>query len=640
MRYNTGNPVGPDGSSSPFDLHDNSGNIDVWANNRLLEEFPDRLGIPRKTWYGMEKQVTDYLIAQSYESVYLAYGAGVVVDRQTQLVQRSGELYRVMNASDIPLTLTGTWATDAPKLQAVGDAALRQALAASGGSTMVGRGSGTVESALLAIEAKSNVLSSKSYTSVNGVLSAQNPWGVRCLNIFGDSISFGANAQDIERDSWVGILKKMLNIEFGQSNIGVLNIVSQSSNADGVYKQYFEVASSQTGTWASITNSDAAHIPFGFALQSSVAGSTQNLKAPLSQRYMRVWYDGTVAGEIEVVINSVVVQTITTSGAGTGYDRAAALELGTLVANNRGIVTFTLRCKSGTIRLTGLEFTNDTSGNSFRVHNFSRDGRAGRYVAQNTINVGCAGCYAFIWALATNDITGYDTAAQAAYDQRIDWIIAAANTNRTKVVFIDWLYNQPYSHGLRASLRRGAASIPGAILIEADQVWTVAGAQYSEAERIQRGLSSGVHPEEIGHRLMAETIAQRLGLSVTSKKQAIRRDTMWKSLDISASGFSNTSTEPGKFSGYRISDRAIEVIVSLSAVPTVQTTIGTIPAGEMPVIPTITFKTNPGTDGKNGLITVTSSGSIIYRPDPAVTGTPLECSLYATIPYHDSASWF
>lgn len=482
--------------------------------------------------------------------------------------------------------------------------------------------------------------STKGHLSVNGILSAQNPWGVRCLNVFGDSISFGANCSDIERDSWVGLTKKMLNIEFGQSNIGLLNIVSGSGTVGDPFKQYFEAASSQTGTWQSVISADAAHIPFGFALQASVAGSTQNLRAPLSQRYMRVWYDGTVTGEIEVVINSVVVQTIATTSAGTGYDRGAALELGTLVASNQGVVNFTLRCKSGTIRLTGLEFTNDTTGNSFRVNNFSRDGRAGQYVGQDVINKACAGCYAFIWALATNDITNYSAAVQAAYDQRIDWIIAAAAANRTKVVFIDFLYNQPYSHGLRASMRRGAASIPNAILIEADQVWTVAGAQYSDAERTQRGLATGVHPEEIGHRLIAETLAQRLGLNCNAKKQAIRRDPMWKALDIRSSGFANNSTEPGKFTGYRIGERGIEIVVNLATVPAVQTTLGTIPVADFPGFAGANFKSNPDATGKNGLFTITSSGGVVYRPDPTITGTPTVCSLYATIPYHDANYWF
>lgn len=136
MRYNTGNPVGPDGSNSPFDLYDNSGIIDLLLTGPL-GNYPDRLGESLKSWRGIMQQVSDYLVAQGYESVYLTYGAGVVVERQTQLVQRSGELYRVMNAVDIPLTLTGTWETDAPKLQAVGDAALRATLASYGGSNEV-----------------------------------------------------------------------------------------------------------------------------------------------------------------------------------------------------------------------------------------------------------------------------------------------------------------------------------------------------------------------------------------------------------------------------------------------------------------------------------------------------------------------
>lgn len=137
MRYNTGNPVGTDGSSDPRDLYDNAGIIDLLLTGPLAE-YLDRLGVPLKSWRGIMQQVTDYLIAQGYEPVYLTYGPGVVVERQTQLVQRDGELYRVMSAADLPLTLTGAWATDAPKLQAVGDAALRQALSLSTGSGIVG----------------------------------------------------------------------------------------------------------------------------------------------------------------------------------------------------------------------------------------------------------------------------------------------------------------------------------------------------------------------------------------------------------------------------------------------------------------------------------------------------------------------
>jgi hypothetical protein len=63
-----------------------------------------------------------------YETVFLAYAGGVVVQRQTQLVQRDGELYRVADQATLPLTLTGTWLIDKLKLFAVGDISLRQVL--------------------------------------------------------------------------------------------------------------------------------------------------------------------------------------------------------------------------------------------------------------------------------------------------------------------------------------------------------------------------------------------------------------------------------------------------------------------------------------------------------------------------------
>jgi hypothetical protein len=135
MRFNTGNPVAPDGSSDPRDLYDNAGIYDLLLSGPL-GEYLSRLGVPLKSWQGIMQQVTDYMIAQGYEAAYLAYGAGVTVDRQTQLIQRDGEFYRVTNAADVPLVLTGAWATDSLKLQAIGDALLRLSLANSADSAL------------------------------------------------------------------------------------------------------------------------------------------------------------------------------------------------------------------------------------------------------------------------------------------------------------------------------------------------------------------------------------------------------------------------------------------------------------------------------------------------------------------------
>lgn len=144
MRYNTGNPVEPDGSDSPFDLHDNSANMDL-ALNRLDPVWVDRLGRPRKSWFGIEQQVNDYLASQGYEPVPLDYvdGTPLTVDRPTQLVQRDGNLYSVKLPASFPVTLSGTWVDDQDLLVTQVDRSLRQQLSdendLSLGAAMVGR---------------------------------------------------------------------------------------------------------------------------------------------------------------------------------------------------------------------------------------------------------------------------------------------------------------------------------------------------------------------------------------------------------------------------------------------------------------------------------------------------------------------
>lgn len=142
--YNTGNAVG---STDARDLSDNAQNLDLLSVGKEMQ-YLDRLGVPRKSWAGLEQQVADWLAGQGWEAVTIPYAANAVVQRPTQLVERAGELYRVRLQSDLPLTLTGTWTTDAPKLVAIGNQSLRDLLAGAAGADNVGYGAITVAAAL------------------------------------------------------------------------------------------------------------------------------------------------------------------------------------------------------------------------------------------------------------------------------------------------------------------------------------------------------------------------------------------------------------------------------------------------------------------------------------------------------------
>ncbi len=162
MTFNTGNNVP---STDPRDLYDNAENLDKLVNG-ADPFYADRKGILRQSWAGMENDFdtsqegreTAFTLSQAdkesrfqaflVSSGYVSrgdYAAGVVLDERNEYVAvdaattgTSPGLYRPNASATLPLTLTGTWATDSANLVLLGDDVLRQELAAADGAGMVG----------------------------------------------------------------------------------------------------------------------------------------------------------------------------------------------------------------------------------------------------------------------------------------------------------------------------------------------------------------------------------------------------------------------------------------------------------------------------------------------------------------------
>ena len=143
--YNTGNPIG---STDPKDLYDNAQNLDVLVNSATDVSHADRKGVQRKTWRGMEAQFdqaqsdrADEFAQFMADSAYQElgdYGAGIVITRYNQVFRKDGEWYRPVASLELPYTTTGIWVDEAGDFVGAGDAVLRQDLAATGGSALVG----------------------------------------------------------------------------------------------------------------------------------------------------------------------------------------------------------------------------------------------------------------------------------------------------------------------------------------------------------------------------------------------------------------------------------------------------------------------------------------------------------------------
>ncbi|WP_368772600.1 hypothetical protein [Pseudomonas aeruginosa] len=135
--FQTLNPLG---SKDPRDLYDNAENYDAAMNDRDHEQWTDRFGVSRPTWYGVEQRVNQFIQSSGWELPPLPYidGIPLPVARPTQLIERDGNLYSIRLPASFPVTLSGTWVDDEPMLTVRSDQALRQQLAEANGAEMVG----------------------------------------------------------------------------------------------------------------------------------------------------------------------------------------------------------------------------------------------------------------------------------------------------------------------------------------------------------------------------------------------------------------------------------------------------------------------------------------------------------------------
>ena len=145
------------GSSSPEVLLKNATNLDQLVNGRESESLPDRFGVLRKTWHGMEmifSRFIDYITGRGEQAVAAIgwqelgnWAVGLAVDNRQQIVYYNGSWYKYLGelehviAGDSPENDGGVWSAANPtgKWSNIGDAALRSDLDSSDGQKLVGK---------------------------------------------------------------------------------------------------------------------------------------------------------------------------------------------------------------------------------------------------------------------------------------------------------------------------------------------------------------------------------------------------------------------------------------------------------------------------------------------------------------------
>jgi len=139
----------------PKDLFDNAQNLDFAVNDITKAFWKDRFGRSRPTMFGIEQAFSAQLLSQQQRfdnfiqssgyKVIGDYTAGpLTITEYNQLIRYQNEFYKLTAATPLDFTTTGndatSWANDSAHFVSVGDAALRQQLAAPGGAGLVGPG--------------------------------------------------------------------------------------------------------------------------------------------------------------------------------------------------------------------------------------------------------------------------------------------------------------------------------------------------------------------------------------------------------------------------------------------------------------------------------------------------------------------
>lgn len=153
--FNTRNPLG---SAAPKDLYDNAENLDFFSNGSD-PFYPDRFGVMRRSLSGIQAEFTasqagreaefEQFLADSAFVFIGDYGAGLTFTSRSQYMIRDGVPYRLAASTTLPYTTTGNWALEQTKFTPISDdQVLRQDLAMSSGSSLIGYRQRTVQAKL------------------------------------------------------------------------------------------------------------------------------------------------------------------------------------------------------------------------------------------------------------------------------------------------------------------------------------------------------------------------------------------------------------------------------------------------------------------------------------------------------------
>lgn len=339
--------------------------------------------------------------------------------------------------------------------------------------------------------------------------------GFKCTSIVGDSIPHGAFAGNLFSNGWTRLLARSLNGEYGSSSYGYTPFISLGT-APNISRDIHDVLYS--AGWSAIYDDTNNFLVAGLGLRSVAAGNQITFTLPTFQRRCVIHYLGLAAGgSFDIFVNGALARTVSTAKAGGFYSAEVAM------ADNRyGVCEIKLVTNdSNIVDFAGVSYLSSQEETS--CNNFSRSGRRLRYVSEYSIKLLCENSHTIILALGHNDYSETSVEYIDAVKQRIDWFITYANQNNVRIFVPDFCWSAPESNWMRVELKRLARETRGKYINLPKMLVMPSGAEPT-ADYLVNTLKmwvDGSHPNIQGNSWVFENIAKAMGLSCTSKSQAL-----------------------------------------------------------------------------------------------------------------------
>lgn len=360
----------------------------------------------------------------------------------------------------------------------------------------------------------------------------------KSITVMGDSISHGAQAAGpLYLHSWVNILKRCINNEFQSTSYGY----APTATINGFREIHEVLFLPDVKSWKGTEGKAAENIPQGLSYTSSVIGDSVVMTVPTFQGVCRIHYvqrgDGARA---KVIVNGVPTSEFTTVGdfdVSQYHDVEMVDRKGTCkieVVNENG----------GSLELIGFSFLSNNP-DDIRVDNFGFSGRRLAYYSNSAIDAVFDRSGLIIMALGYNDSQSVEDDSDYAnvFKKRIDYIIKKSKETNTPVIVADFCWHKDKKTLVRTQLRKLGHSSSG-IYLSFPDYFSLEGKALDNKTRVNtlHYFAEGAHPNQEGHKLIAEAMAKAMGLSVSSKEQALRYHDWWYPLQLLNTGVDNRTT--------------------------------------------------------------------------------------------------